>query len=169
MRIVEQDRAGPWRNGRLEDISIEPPVGRLQGNLDRGCSRTADHRGVAVIGGGEDDHFIAGLHGGENGCAQSLGCPAGDADMLGGKILAEVSAVMGCDRIPECGKAARRRILVGALGQRLRRTGQNFIGPSEIGEALPQIHRAVLRRRERHPFEDAGVHPFVDRVHGPFA
>ena len=35
-----------------------------------------------------------------------------------------------------------------------------------FGEALPQIHGPMLRCQRRHALEHAGVHLFVERIHG---
>src|SRR5205814_3542660 len=90
---------------------------------------------------------------------------ARDAHMLGGKVEAVVPAVMRSDGRAQRRRAPRRRVLVRAFLPRARRGLEDFVGPSEIGEALAEVYGPVLRREGRHAFEDAGLHLLVKRVH----
>jgi hypothetical protein len=165
LRVVEEDRSGSRRHCGLQGIALDSPTGRPQRHLARSRSCPSDHRRVAVVGGREDDHLVAGLDGGKDYRTERLGRSAGDADMIGIELLAEMSPVMVGDRFPQLRQPARGRILVRAFLQRAGRFIEDLLRPAEIREALAEVDRAVLRGGEAHPLEHADLHLLVERVH----
>ena len=71
---------------------------------------------------------------------------------------------MGGDGAPQRRQAAHRRILVGAFAQGPGGGVADRRRPVRIGEPLPQIDGAMLRRQERHMGEDGGGTPGEDRI-----
>ncbi len=165
VRVVEDDRARLRADRGLERRALDPPGRRLERDFADDSASPPDHRRIAVVGRGEEDHLVAGPNCRENRRAQRLGRPARHADVVRIGVRAIMPPVMGRDRLAQRHQAARRRVLVRAMLQRVCRGVEDRVGPAEIGEALAEVHRAMLRRERGHALEHAGRHILVDRVH----
>ena len=118
-------------------------------------TRQFDGRFIAVVTRVEHDHFIAGTNHCMDRRKQGLRRTAGHGHFDVGIDTAAIECLrLGGNRMAQCRNSRHRRILVLALAGMPEQRLMQRCGPIEIGKALPQIDRTVLRSQLGYDRED---------------
>src|SRR5690606_23429986 len=113
---VDDQHPGPGSNGGADAVPVRGEGARVQRDVDGAGAGQGDGRLVTVIGGVEDDRFLACLHHGVYGVEDGFGGPAGDGDFGVRVHLYAVDALhLARDRLAQGRDASHGRVLVVSL------------------------------------------------------
>ena len=155
--VAQHQGLGTLAEGSLQLVHVEGEGGRVQWHIDGLRPGEDGVCPIVLIEGGEDDDLVPGVGRGHHGAHHSLGGAAGGHDFLvrvdGAAHIAGLLAGQGLSEVlgpPGDG------VLMGALPGHLGQPFQDRLGRLEVGEALGQVHRAVLQGDAGHP-PDHGI------------
>ena len=158
------------RHGGLERGLVEGERRRHEGHVD-GLGLAQDGVGaVVLVEGREHDHLVAGVAHGVHRAHHGLGAAAGHHDVaVGVDVDAHEAALLGGERLAEVLRTPGEGVLVRPLVGHLRQAVEQGLGRVEVGEALGEVHGAVLERHTRHAADDRVGKAFgglAERLHG---
>ena len=178
VRAVDDDRAGPRRDGRRDRARIEVEGGRGEPDPDRGGARRRDHELVEEPRRGEEDDLVTDVAQGPDRDAQAAERARGQGDVLGPEVDAGPLLQRGRDDAPwlvlaelvgEPVLVARDRVAL----ERVDQPGEWHllrVAEREVGDT--RVEAVTLPRARLEPLEhvgDGGGHAvrssFLDR-HG---
>ena len=178
VRAVDDDRAGPRRDGRRDGVRIEVEGGRGEPDPDRCGARRRDHELVEEPRRGEEDDLVADVAQRPDRDAQAAERARGQGDVLGPEVDAGPLLERGGDDAPwlVLAELVGEPVLVARDRVALERVDQSGewhllrVAEREVGDA--RIEAVALPRARLEPLEDVGdgadhaVRPsFLDR-HG---
>mmetsp|Transcript_3842 Transcript_3842/g.11396 ORF Transcript_3842/g.11396 Transcript_3842/m.11396 type:complete len:231 (-) Transcript_3842:44-736(-) len=154
VRRVEDDKLGPRPDGRVERVGVQTPLRlllvELQRHRDGGTAREPNLAVVEVEGGLEQYHLVARVE--QRLQREEQGLRGADRDCHLGHRVHLAPQVPGVTRSQHRGEAwvARRTgVLVEALVERRMRLGNHKVGRAPVREALPEVDRSRVLRRQR--------------------
>ena len=178
VRAVDDDRAGPWRDGRRDRAGIEVEGGRREPDPDRGGARRGDHELVEEPWRGEEDDLVADVAQGPDRDPQPAERARGQGDVLGPEVEAGPLLERGGDDAPwlVLAELVGEPVLVARDRVALERVDQSGewhllrVAKREVRDA--RIEAVALPRARLEPLEHVGDGPdhavrpsFLDR-HG---
>ena len=158
MRIVDDDEPRAFAEHPAHTIPVEAKMRRLERNVDTTPAGEPDGRIVGVIGGIEDDGFVARADHCLDGGVDRFGAAAGDGE-LGFRVdgTAAGGDDLGGDRGAQRDAALHGRVLVEAGRDCVADAGGESRIDGVVGKALPHVDRALFGGAARHHGEDRGA------------
>jgi len=155
VRVVHEDRARAVADRIGEPVEAGLEVRPFEGDGHELGAREGDDRRVRVVERLEHDDLVARFDEREQRRAQRLR-RAGRHEHLAIRIHrdAVVVRLVPRDRLAQPDRAAARRVLVLAAGDRLARLREHLGRRILVGEPLPEVDRARRGRERRHLGED---------------
>ncbi len=158
VRRVEEQHARVRRDGALERVGVERPVGRAQLHDASVRAGERDARGVRVVVRLEGDDVAPRLAQREQRRGDRLGRARGDQHLGVGVVLERPPLrLVGGDRVAELGDADAGWVLVVAGADRLDGGVEHLGGTVLVGEALAEVDRTGGDGQRRHLGEDRGA------------